>query len=215
MRVRSHWLTVRLSLDVCQRGKGRLRSSVGKTTGSSTGERSGEKVQLVIAGAANGLTINKIRRETGLHDSTIKAILAREAEAIGERKRALAPIFARIAEAGALRIERELPTMSVNLLLPCVGIVTDKLLAITATPDSQPETKHLHLHLNANQNAERWNDLVARISQAIPLSDSSPSESDIETRGEQYVTTSEKSVNARENAIGAHEASEESGIVSE
>jgi len=115
--------------------------------GISNGSRiPGETVQAIINHAAVGATINQIARKAGVQWHTAKAIIEREKQSIDDRKKQLQPIFARVAERGALRLEREIDNAPFAQAIIATGVAADKISSLA--PPLLPES-HQHLHLHA------------------------------------------------------------------
>lgn len=127
--------------------------------GIATGERiPGEKVQDIIRRAALGASINRVAREAGVNYRSAQALMLRESQAIAERKLALQPIFARIAERGALRLERDIDSAPFTAAVIATGVAVDKLIALT--PADAPTSQHLHLHLAPQDIAGTFNSFL-------------------------------------------------------
>ena len=132
--------------------------------GVSTGERiPGKLYRAVVEGAANAHKVTRIARDVGISRSTVQAIINRESALIGQRKQILAEQFLRIAKRGADRIEDSLDDMPIGQLPTTVGIVTDKVIALTSDPASQPADQHLHLHLQSRDIAREFNEFLAAV----------------------------------------------------
>jgi hypothetical protein len=135
--------------------------------GISTGERiPGEVVQAIISEAALGRTISRIARSVGVKWETAKAILERESDSVVARKEALQPIFLRIAQRGALRIEREIdsPKTTFTAAVIAAGVAVDKAIALSPPP-VDVTSQHLHLHLQPQDIAGTFNNMLANLQQ--------------------------------------------------
>jgi hypothetical protein len=146
--------------------------------GISTGERiPGEKVQDIILRAALGGSINRISRDAGVHYRTAKTLVERESRSIAERKLALQPIFARIAERGALRLERDIDSAPFTAAVIATGVAVDKLIALT--PTDAPASQHLHLHLAPQDIAGTFNSFLHNLQAKAHTLPDTPSDSHV------------------------------------
>ncbi len=85
-------------------------------------------VQLLADPNWSALQISKSLR---LSEHTVRAIRAREAQDIAERKKSLAAILANVAELGAGRMEETVGKVGCRDAAIVTGIATDKMLALT------------------------------------------------------------------------------------
>lgn len=142
--------------------------------GIATGERlSGEVVQAIIAAASLGNTIRHCARLARCDHTVAKAVINRESATINQRKQDLQPIFARIAQRGAERIERDIDTAPFTGAVIATGVAVDKLIALT--PSDAPASQHLHLHLNPQDIAGTFNSFLHSLqAKARQVDDSQP-----------------------------------------
>ena len=96
-------------------------------------------VQLLADPSATVMHIAKRHR---VSEHTVRAIRAREAQAIAERKQRLMSIFANVAEISGERMEELAGQANLRDAGITAGIATDKLLALTG--DSIQNVHHLH-----------------------------------------------------------------------
>ena len=85
-------------------------------------------VQLLADPNWSALQISKSLR---LSEHTVRAIRAREAQDIAERKKSLAAMLANVAELGAGRMEETVGKVGCRDAAIVTGIATDKMLALT------------------------------------------------------------------------------------
>jgi len=86
----------------------------------------------------------------------VRAIKAREAVAIAERKQRLISIFGNVAEVAAERMEELAPQASLRDAGTTAGIATDKLLALLGDSQTQVQS-YTHVHISMNELAARFN----------------------------------------------------------
>jgi hypothetical protein len=96
-------------------------------------------VQLLADPAAAVMHIAKRHR---VSEHTVRAIRAREAVAIAERKQRLASIFANVAEIASERMEELAGKANLRDAGTTAGIATDKLIALSDT--GSQTIRHLH-----------------------------------------------------------------------
>jgi transposase-like protein len=87
-------------------------------------------------------TVMHIAKRHRVSEHTVRAIRAREAQAIAERKQRLASIFANVAEISAERMEELAGQANLRDAGITAGIATDKLLALSG--DVSTTVRHLH-----------------------------------------------------------------------
>jgi hypothetical protein len=92
---------------------------------------------------------------------TVRAIKAREAVAIAERKQRLMSIFANVAEIASERMEELAGKASLRDAGTTAGIATDKLLALSGEPALT--IHHDHTHTHQHELVSALNNAVARI----------------------------------------------------
>jgi hypothetical protein len=138
----------------------------------STGERiDGRKYRAICQAAVNGATINAIAQQVGVKWETAKVIVERESKPIGERKRELADACMRIAQHATERIEDNLHEAPLQSLPTIVGIMTDKVVALTSDPQIQ---QNLHIHLNAVDLIGSFNNMLSKIQNSTSPAFDSP-----------------------------------------
>jgi hypothetical protein len=94
---------------------------------------------------------------------TVRAIRAREAVAIAERKQRLMSIFGNVAEIAAERMEELAGQASLRDAGTTAGIATDKLLALSSDPFSQANQQHLHVHLQPVDLIGQFNQMLSKL----------------------------------------------------
>jgi hypothetical protein len=92
--------------------------------------------------AAPDAKIEHIAQRHRVSTHTVRAIRAREAVAIAERKQRLMSIFANVAEIASERMEELAGKANLRDAGTTAGIATDKLLALTG--DVSTTVRHLH-----------------------------------------------------------------------
>jgi len=115
-------------------------------------------VKLLADPDAKVLQIAKLHR---VSEHTVRAIKAREAVAIAERKQQLISIFGNVAEIAAERMEELASKASLRDAGTTAGIATDKLLALSGDSSLTQTQQHLHLHLESEDIARKFNELLA------------------------------------------------------
>jgi hypothetical protein len=88
---------------------------------------------IVLLLADPGATVMHIAKRYRVSEHTVRAIRAREAQAIAERKQRLASIFANVAEISAERMEELAGQACLRDAGTTAGIATDKLIALSDT----------------------------------------------------------------------------------
>jgi transposase-like protein len=78
-----------------------------------------------------GATVMHIAKRHHVSEHTVRAIRAREAQAIAERKKNLAAMLANVAELGASRMEETIGKASLRDATIGTGVAVDKMLALT------------------------------------------------------------------------------------
>ena len=76
-------------------------------------------------------SVLQISKSLRLSEHTVRAIRAREAQDIAERKKSLAAMLANVAELGAGRMEETVGKVGCRDAAIVTGIATDKMLALT------------------------------------------------------------------------------------
>jgi len=87
-----------------------------------------------------------IAKRHRVSEHTVRAIRAREAQAIAERKQRLISIFGNVAEMSAERMEELVGQASLRDAGVSAGIATDKLLALHGDPGLTIHYQHTHNH---------------------------------------------------------------------
>jgi hypothetical protein len=103
-------------------------------------------------------SVLQISKSLRLSEHTVRAIRAREAQDIAERKKSLAAMLANVAELGAGRMGEKIGKASLRDAAIGTGIAVDKMLALTGqtpvgiqianiqlpTPEEREETRRAH-----------------------------------------------------------------------
>src|SRR5436190_16004670 len=76
-------------------------------------------------------SVLQISKNCRVSEHTVRAIRAREAQDIAERKKSLAVMLANVAELGAWRMEETVGKVGCRDAAIVTGIATDKMLALT------------------------------------------------------------------------------------
>jgi hypothetical protein len=97
---------------------------------------------IVLLLADPDAAVMHIAKRHCVSEHTVRAIRAREAVAIAERKQGLASIFANVAEISAERMEELAGQANLRDAGITAGIATDKLLALSG--DAAQTIRHLH-----------------------------------------------------------------------
>ena len=97
---------------------------------------------IVLLLADPGATVMHIAKRHRVSEHTVRAIRAREAVAIAERKQGLASIFANVAEISAERMEELAGQANLRDAGITAGIATDKLIALVGEHSST--VRHIH-----------------------------------------------------------------------
>jgi hypothetical protein len=97
---------------------------------------------IVLLLADPGAAVMHIAKRHRVSEHTVRAIRAREAVAIAERKQRLTSIFANVAEIAAERMEELAGQANLRDAGTTAGIATDKLLALSG--DVSTTVRHLH-----------------------------------------------------------------------
>ena len=132
---------------------------------------------IVLLLADPDAAIMHIAKRHRVSEHTVRAIRAREAVAIAERKQRLVSIFGNVAEIAAERMEELAGKASLRDAGTTAGIATDKLLALLGETGEIP--MQVNLQFNADLLRARYAALVAEISgtqsadskQALPKSE--------------------------------------------
>jgi hypothetical protein len=115
--------------------------------------------------ADSGARFEKIAKLHRVSTHTVRAIRAREAVAIAERKQRLMSIFANAAEISAERMEELAGQAGLRDAGTTAGIAIDKFIALTADPTIHLE--HIHKHVHAHFDAKQAFDELIRLTRKI------------------------------------------------
>src|SRR5439155_12190783 len=97
------------------------------------------------------VSYREICRQCHVTDDTVKAIVQREAIPIATRKQALMEQAARIAKLAADRVEDQIDTATLPQAVVTMGVMTDKVLALSADPAMIIRHEHQHLHAHQHR----------------------------------------------------------------
>src|SRR5438445_2524714 len=128
----------------------------GKPKGNYTGERlkvlrpeTYRRVVRLLAEPREHVSYREICRQCHVTDDTVKAVEQREAIPIATRKQTLMEQAARIAKLAADRVEDQIDGATLPQAVVAFGVMTDKVLALSADP--AVIIRHEHQHLHAHQ----------------------------------------------------------------
>jgi hypothetical protein len=113
---------------------------------------------IVLLLADPDATVMHIAKRHRVSEHTVRAIRAREAQAIAERKQRLASIFANVAEISAERMEELAGQATLRDAGTTAGIATDKLLALSGDPSLT--IRHVHSHSHQHELLETARNLI-------------------------------------------------------
>jgi hypothetical protein len=85
----------------------------------------------IVRQLAEGVPVSQIARLDRVSTHTVRAIRAREAQDIAERKKRLALLCADVSERGFERVEQLVGKGNLRDAAMCAGIAADKLVALT------------------------------------------------------------------------------------
>ena len=129
-----------------------------KPKGNYTGERlkvlrpeTYRRVVRLLAEPRQYVSYREICRQCHVTDDTVKAIEQREAIPIATRKQALMEQAARIARLAADRVEEQIDSATLPQAVVTMGVMTDKVLALSADPAIIIRHEHAHLHAHQHQ----------------------------------------------------------------
>ncbi|PYJ15016.1 MAG: hypothetical protein DME96_14505 [Verrucomicrobia bacterium] len=145
-----------------------------KAKGNYTGERlkvlrpeTYRRVVRLLAEPRQYVSYREICRQCHVTDDTVKAIEQREAIPIATRKQALMEQAARIAKLAADRVEDQIDTATLPQAVVTMGVMTDKVLALSADPAMIIRHEHQHLHAHQHRfepiTRDRFKEIIARL----------------------------------------------------
>ena len=145
-----------------------------KPKGNYTGERlkmlrpeTYRRVVRLLAEPRQSVSYREICRQCHLTDDTVKAIEQREAISIATRKQALMEQAARIARLAADRVEDQIDSATLPQAVVTMGVMTDKVLALSADPALIFRHEHAHLHAHKHQfqaiTRENWQQILDQL----------------------------------------------------
>ena len=124
-----------------------------KPKGNYTGERLKmlrpeiyRRVVRLLAEPRQYVSYREICRQCHVTDDTVKAVEQREAVPIATRKQALMEQAARIAKLAADRVEDQIDSATLPQAVVTMGVMTDKVLALSADPALIIRHEHQYLH---------------------------------------------------------------------
>ena len=156
-----------------------------KPKGNYTGERlkvlrpeTYRRVVRLLAEPRQYVSYREICRQCHVTDDTVKAIEQREAIPIATRKQALMEQAARIARLAADRVEDQIDSATLPQAVVTMGVMTDKVLALSADPALIIRHEHQHLHAHEHHfqpiTRENWNQLLDQLADEDSASQSTP-----------------------------------------
>src|SRR5439155_16952216 len=104
------------------------------------------RVVRLLAEPREHVSYREICRRCRVTDDTVKAIEQREAVPIATRKQALMEQAARIARLAADRVEDQIDSATLPQAVVAFGVMTDKVLGLSADPALIIRHEHAHLH---------------------------------------------------------------------
>src|SRR5260370_13283921 len=129
-----------------------------KPKGNYTGERLKvlrpeiyRRVVRLLAEPRQYVSYREICRQCHVTDDTVKAVEQREAIPIATRKQALMEQAARIARLAADRVEEQIDSATLPQAVVTMGVMTDKVLALSADPALIIRHEHQYLHAHKHQ----------------------------------------------------------------
>jgi hypothetical protein len=120
-------------------------------------------------------SVLQISKACRVSEHTIRAIRAREAETIAERKKSLVAMLANAAELGAGRMEETIGKASLRDAAIGTGIAVDKMLALTG---QLPSTNIAIINMHTPQERELLNECHRRL-RAICIGESKDEKADM------------------------------------
>jgi hypothetical protein len=123
--------------------------------------------------AEPGMSINQITKLCRVSEHTVRAVRAREAVSIAERKQRLTSIYGNVAEIAAERMEELAGTATLRDAGITAGIATDKLLALSSEPFAQANN-YLHIHLESRDIMGEFNQMLKQLGLTKEAKDTAP-----------------------------------------
>ena len=146
-----------------------------KPKGNYTGERlkvlrpeTYRRVVQLLAEPREHVSYREICRQCHVTDDTVKAIEQREAIPIATRKQTLMEQAARIARLAADRVEDQIDSATLPQAVVAFGVMTDKVLALSADPALIIRHEHQHLHAHQHHFQAFTRDKFDEILDALP-----------------------------------------------
>ena len=148
-----------------------------------TGERiPPPKLEAIINALGIGEPIENIARHLHTSKQSVMAIRERESLEITRRKELIRASAARLAANGFDKLNREMDKGNINgaLLVPVVGMATDKVALLSAADPFSP-SQHIHMHLQPNDVVGKFNAMLHALEEkarALPDPQSLPNASE-------------------------------------
>src|SRR2546430_16844938 len=124
------------------------------------------------------VSYREIGRQCHVTDDTVKAVEQREAIPIATRKQALMEQAARIAKLAADRVEDQIDSATLPQAVVTMGVMTDKVLALSADPALIIRHEHQYLHAHKHHfqaiTRDNWEQILAQLSDEDSASQSTP-----------------------------------------
>src|SRR5436190_18480555 len=121
----------------------------------------------LLAEPRQHVSYREICRRCHVTDDRVKVIEKREAVPIAERKEALMVQAARIAKLAADRVEDQIDSATLPQAVVTFGVMTDKVLALSADPAMIIRHEHQHLHAHQHRfepiTRDRFKEIIARL----------------------------------------------------
>src|SRR2546430_3808182 len=149
-----------------------------KPRGNYTGDRlkvlrpeTYRRVVRLLAEPRQYVSYREICRQCHVTDDTVKAIEQREAVPIATRKQALMEQAARIARLAADRVEDQIDSATLPQAVVTMGVMTDKVLALSADPALIIRHEHQYLHAHSHHFQQFTRDNIKQILAQLPGND--------------------------------------------
>ena len=149
-----------------------------KPKGNYTGERLKllrpeiyRRVVRLLAEPRQYVSYREICRQCHVTDDTVKAVEQREAVPIATRKQALMEQAARIAKLAADRVEEQIDSATLPQAVVTMGVMTDKVLALSADPALIIRHEHQYLHAHKHHFQAITRDNIEHILAQLPGND--------------------------------------------
>ena len=164
-------------------GQSQRERAQSKPQRNYTGERiPPPKLEALLNALGIGEPIENIARHLHTSKQSVMAIRERESLEITRRKELIRASAARLAANGFDKLNREMDKGNINgaLLVPVVGMATDKVALLSAADPFSP-SQHIHMHLQPNDVVGKFNAMLHALEEkarALPDPQSLPNASE-------------------------------------